>query len=260
VKIPLFQVDAFTSRVFSGNPAAVCPLEDWLDDARLQAIAAENNLSETAFFVPKCEGYELRWFTPAAEVDLCGHATLAAAHVLFTRLGHSGDAITFETRRSGRLTVRRRDGLLEMDFPAWSLEPAEAPDALVRGLGAPPIEVWASDDWLCVYETEEEVRAIRPDPGALASLHRRGVISTAPGADCDFASRCFFPSYGIPEDPVTGSAHCALTPYWSKRLGKKALHARQVSARGGELFCEDRGDRVAIAGRAAPYLEGTITI
>lgn len=260
MRIPLFQVDAFTSRAFSGNPAAVCPLEDWLDDAQLQAIAAENNLSETAFFVRKGAGYELRWFTPASEVDLCGHATLAAAHVLFTRLGHAGDAITFETRRSGRLTVHRRDDLLEMDFPTWTLEPAEAPDALVRGLGARPLEVWASDDWLCVYETEKEIRAVRPDASALASLHRRGVVVTAPGADCDFVSRCFFPSYGIPEDPVTGSAHCALTPYWSKRLGKKALHARQVSARGGELFCEDRGDRVTIAGRAASYLEGTITI
>lgn len=259
MRIPIYQVDAFTSRVFSGNPAAVCPLDDWLDDARLQAIAAENNLSETAYFVRRGGVYELRWFTPVSEVEMCGHATLASAYVLFERRGHPGDAITFETRKRGTLTVRRHGDLFKMDFPAWSLEPMDPPDALLRGLGARPVEVYGTDDWLAVYSTEKEVRALKPDLGALASLHRRGVIVTAPGAASDFVSRCFFPSYGIPEDPVTGSAHCALTPYWSRRLGKKTLHALQVSKRGGELFCEDRGDRVAIAGRVAPYLEGTIT-
>lgn len=260
MRIPIYQIDAFTSRVFSGNPAAVCPLEDWLDDAQLQAIAAENNLSETAFFLRKGDGYELRWFTPVCEVELCGHATLASAYVLFERLGHRGEVITFRTRYSGTLTVRRDGDLLAMDFPAWPLEPGDPPEALLRGLGVTPIETWVSDYYLVALGSEADVRSLRPDVEPLRELHPRCVIITARGGDCDFVSRFFAPSYGIPEDPVTGSAHCALTPYWSKRLGKTKLHALQVSPRGGELFCEDRGERVGIAGRAAAYLEGTITV
>jgi predicted PhzF superfamily epimerase YddE/YHI9 len=257
---PVWVVDAFTAEPFAGNPAAVCLLDRPRDDAWMQRVAAEMRHSETAFLLREGAAWRLRWFTPKVEVDLCGHATLASAYVLFERRGHPGDAITFETRKSGTLVVRRRGDLLEMDFPTWPLEPVDPPPALLRGLGARPLEVLGSEDWLAVYATEKEVRALDPDLGALATLHRRGVIVTAPGTASDFVSRCFYPSYGIPEDPVTGSAHCALTPYWSKRLGKRKLYALQVSRRGGELLCEDRGDRVAIAGRVAAYLEGTITV
>ncbi len=251
-----FQIDAFASRPFQGNPAAVCPLESWLPDALLQAIAEENNLSETAFFVPSTKGYALRWFTPVAEVDLCGHATLASAHVLYEILGHDQPSITFETR-SGDLIVERRGTQLVMDFPACLPRPCSLPDPLAEGLGRRPVEVLAGDDYLAVFETEAEVRAIVPDQALLARLDLRGVCVTAPGLEADFVSRFFAPKLGIPEDPVTGSAHCMLTPYWAGKLGRNILNARQVSRRGGEIgceiVCEPRGDRVQLAGSAGLY-------
>ncbi len=259
MKLPLYQVDAFTSEVFRGNPAAVVPLERWLDDEILQWIAAENNLSETAYFVREPEGFRIRWFTPMVEVALCGHATLASAWVLFSKLEPGRDAVTFASR-SGPLTVTREDGRLVLDFPARPATAWEAPPALAAALGAAPLETLRAMDVLLVFGDEARVRALRPDFGALAKVDTRGVIVTAPGKDADFVSRFFAPRVGVPEDPVTGSAHCTLVPYWAARLGKSALHARQVSARGGELWCELRGDRVRIAGQAAPYLTGTIEV
>lgn len=259
MKLALYQVDAFASKVFAGNPAAVVPLEAWLDDATMQAIATENNLSETAFTVRKSGGFDLRWFTPAAEVDLCGHATLGAAFVLFRTGLATGETIAFNTR-SGRLGVRREQGLLIMDFPVVEQRPIDVPPALVQGLGARPLEVHAGTDLMAVYGSEAEVRALEPDMGVLATLKTRGVIVTSAGATADFCSRFFAPRVGVPEDPVTGSAHCQLTPYWAKRLGKTALTAHQVSARGGELRCTLKGARIEIAGTAVPYLEATVTI
>ena len=253
-----YQVDAFTSRPFSGNPAAVCPLVTWLDDDLLQSIAEENNLSETAFFVPSAKGFRLRWFTPVAEVDLCGHATLAAAHVLFEILGYPDPVVTFETR-SGELHVRRNGKLLEMDFPAQPPMPCSVPEALISGLGATPSEILASEDYFAVFDSEDALLALAPDHAPLCQLDRRGVIVTAPGRDVDFVSRFFVPKLGVPEDPVTGSAHCALTPYWAKRLGKNALAARQVSRRGGDLLCELKDDRVLISGAAVTVMVATLS-
>jgi predicted PhzF superfamily epimerase YddE/YHI9 len=259
MKIRQYQVDAFTSRLFGGNPAAVCPLDQWLEDQTLQAIAAENNLPETAFFVGGKGGYDLRWFTPTVEVPLCGHATLASAFVIFRHLDPSLQAVSFRSK-SGELRVTRSGDLLTLDFPSWTPARCEAPEALVSGLGRPPREVWATEDYLAVYDTEDEVRALAPAMDALARLDRFAVIASAPGRGCDFVSRFFAPRQGIPEDPVTGRAHCTLVPFWARRLGKPRLHALQVSRRGGELFCEDRGDRVAIGGRAVQFLEGTIEV
>jgi len=259
MKIRQYQIDAFAARVFEGNPAAVCPLRRWLDDALLQAIAAENNLSETAFFVPSGAGYALRWFTPASEVDLCGHATLAAAHVLFTHLGHPGPAVSFDTR-SGMLTVTRRGGLLEMDFPARPPVPSAGAETLATALGRQPLEVLRADDYLAVFDSEATVRALTPDFPLLATLDLRGVIVTAPGVSDDFVSRFFAPRLGIPEDPVTGSAHCTLAPYWAGRLGKRRLSARQVSKRGGSVACELRDDRVLLSGAAVTFMEAEITL
>ena len=256
--IPFYQVDAFTSRVFKGNPAGICPLKEWLPDNILQSIAAENNLSETAFFVPDNDYYDLRWFTPVAEVDLCGHATFASAFVLFNELGFSGKVISF-TSESGLLKVTRNDNLLALDFPARPPQQCSAPQDLLSGLVDLPQEILQAEDYLAIYETEQQIRSLKPKMENLAKF-LRGVIVSAPGNDCDFVSRCFFPALGIPEDPVTGSAHCVLTPYWSRRLSKRKLHAKQISARGGELFCMDAGDRTIIAGQAVKYLEGTITI
>jgi PhzF family phenazine biosynthesis protein len=257
MKIPIYQIDAFTSELFHGNPAAVCPLEEWLDDQRLQAIGAENNLSETAFFVKKDAHYELRWFTPLVEVDLCGHATLAAAFVIFTYLDDSLQKVDFSTK-SGMLTVARDGDLLAMDFPARPASPCDAPDDLIKGLGIEPQEVSQSRDYLVVYDSPETIRSLQPDMAKLLNIDGLGVIVTAPGDDVDFVSRFFAPKAGVPEDPVTGSAHCTLIPYWSERLGKKKLRAHQLSRRGGEVFCEDLGDRVKIAGHAVTYLEGVI--
>ena len=260
MRLRIFQIDAFTDAVFGGNPAAVCPLESWLDDATLQAIANENNLSETAFFVPADGAYALRWFTPLAEVDLCGHATLASAHVVFHHVQRDADSVAFETR-SGRLEVTRSGDDLTMDFPALAAHPVESPVDLCAGLGAAPQAVFADMDYLALFETEAQVRAIRPDMTALARLDgRRGVIVTAPGETADFVSRFFSPRLGVPEDPVTGSAHCMLAPFWAERLGKTTFQARQVSARGGTVRCAVAGDRVRLSGRAAQYLEGTIAV
>ena len=260
MEVPIYQVDAFSSRVFSGNPAAICPLEDWLADDVMQSIAAENNLAETAFFLPSGPNrYHLRWFTPACEVELCGHATLASAHVLFHELGESGDRIFFETK-SGEVTVRREGKRLTLNFPSRPPEKVVNPHpAVLSSLGGPePTEILAARDYLLRYRSEDEVRALRPDMQALTEVDRFAVIVTAPGEDCDFVSRFFAPAKGVPEDPVTGSAHCTLVPYWSGQLNKTNLHARQVSARGGELFCELLSDRVEMSGEGALYLRGTI--
>jgi PhzF family phenazine biosynthesis protein len=263
-ELPVYHIDAFTSRIFSGNPAAVCPLEEWIDDRTMAAIAAENNLSETAFFVPGRGSYALRWFAPAGEVKLCGHATLATAFVLFTELGACEERLSFETRHSGTLHVTRDGERLVMDFPAHELKPVQrAPAALIEGLGATPAElhvVTTDDNFFAVFGTEDDVRALTPDFSRLETLHPAGVVATAPGRDSDCASRYFAPSYGIPEDPVTGSIHCGLAPYWAARLGRPRIRARQVSARGGELYCEDRGDRVTIAGHAVKYMQGTLSL
>jgi PhzF family phenazine biosynthesis protein len=259
MKIPVYQIDAFTGSVFGGNPAAVCPLEQWLDDSVMQAIAQENNLSETAFFVQEEEDYRIRWFTPLAEVDLCGHATLASGFVVFNYLDLTIGRVTFQSR-SGPLRVVREEGLLSMDFPSQPPRSCSPPRELLDGLGAEPLEALCSEDYFIVFESERDVRGLFPDMGTLKRLDLRGVIVTAPGDEVDFVSRFFAPALGIDEDPVTGSAHCALTPYWSRRLGKDDLHAYQVSRRGGELFCADRGGRVIISGRAVRYMEGTISI
>ena len=259
-KLRLYHVDAFTAAVFAGNPAAVIPLEGWLPDETLQAIAAENNLAETAFIVGGGGRYEIRWMTPTTEVDLCGHATLASGWVVFNVLEPGGSAVTFDSK-SGPLSVARDGPLLALDFPARPPEPANAAlAALSAALGRPPREVWASRDYMAVYDQEDDVRTLRPDLGRVAALDRFGVIVSAPGREHDFVSRFFAPAQGVPEDPVTGSAHCTLIPYWSRRLGKTRLRAFQASHRGGELVCEDGGDRVRIAGRAARYLEGTIEV
>jgi PhzF family phenazine biosynthesis protein len=259
MKIPLYQIDAFTSHVFRGNPAAVCPLEGWLDDQVMQAIAQENNLSETAFFVKEGEGYHIRWFTPVAEVDLCGHATLASGFVILNYLDPTINEVSFRSR-SGPLSVVREEGLLSMDFPSQPPQSCSPPGGLLDGLGREPLEVSCSEDYFVVFASERDIRGLNPDMGTLKGLDLRGVIVTAAGDKVDFVSRFFAPSLGIDEDPVTGSAHCALTPYWSRRLGKNELHAYQVSRRGGELFCIDRGDRVTISGSAVRYMEGSITI
>jgi PhzF family phenazine biosynthesis protein len=259
VELPIFQVDAFASSVFSGNPAAICPLEQWLPEETMQAIAAENNLAETAYFVGNGGSYHLRWFTPVCEVDLCGHATLGSAYVLFQELNEPGDTVRFETK-SGPLVVRRQGGLLVMDFPSRPPAPVDPHPDLVRALGGGPSEILAARDYLVRYASEDELRRLAPDMEALKRIDRFAFIATAPGNDCDFVSRFFAPAQGIPEDPATGSSHCTLTPYWAKQLDKTALHARQISPRGGELFCKLLGDRVEIAGHAALFLRGRIVV
>jgi PhzF family phenazine biosynthesis protein len=259
VKIRQYQIDAFATRVFEGNPAAVCPLDAWLADTLLQSIAEENNLSETAFFVPSTTGFHLRWFTPVAEVDLCGHATLAAAFVLFEILGHAAENIVFETR-SGDLVVAKQDGLFAMDFPAQPPHPCDVPVALAAGLGKRPIEVLAADDYIAVFETEADIRDIVPDHAELRKLALRGVAVTARGTDSDFVSRFFAPKFGIAEDPVTGSSHCELAPYWQARLGKSVLLARQLSKRGGQVRCEVKGERVTLSGAAVKFMEAEIFV
>jgi len=256
--ILFFVVHSFTDTVFRGNPAGVCPLEEWLDDSVMQRIAAENRLSETAFFVRNGDHFDLRWFTPTIEVDLCGHATLASAYVLFEHLGHEEDVATFQTR-SGELVVWKEGGSLVMDFPSRPGEPIEAPDELITGLGREPTEVYRARDYLAIFETEQEIRDLKPDFSALEKLDCTGVIASAPGSAVDFVSRFFAPLAGIPEDPVTGSAHSTLTPYWGARLGKKQLTACQISQRGGELACTLRDDRVLIAGRAVLYVKGFLS-
>ncbi len=257
--IPFYQIDAFTSRVFAGNPAGVCLLGQWLEDGIMQSIAEENNLSETAFLVNAGGAYELRWFTPKIEVDLCGHATLASAFAIFEFVDPQASKVSFQTR-SGKLSVERKGDLLMMDFPARPPEPLDPEPDLRDMLGIRPSRVLKSRDLFVVCEEEEQVRRLAPDLAGLATLDCLGVIVTARGSHCDFVSRFFAPRAGVPEDPVTGSAHCTLVPYWSKRLGKKQLHALQLSGRGGELFCVDMESRVLIGGRAVTYLSGTIRI
>lgn len=256
----LYQVDAFTGHLFGGNPAAVCILAgEWLANERMQQIAMENNLAETAFLVRQGDEYLIRWFTPAVEVELCGHATLASAWVVFHKLGHPSDEILFLSRFSGTLKVRKKENLLQLDFPSDPPVPAGSPAGLADSLGAMPLECYRSKyDYLLVLGSEDEVSNLRPDFGKLMNVEARGVIVTAPGKEVDFVSRFFGPQVGINEDPVTGSAHTVLTPFWSKRLNKKELTAVQLSARRGRLLCSDRGERTLIAGEARMYLEGTI--
>lgn len=259
MSIPYYQVDAFTSSLFSGNPAGVCLLADWLPDTVLQSIAAEHNLAETAFVVPRGSYFDLRWFTPVLEMDLCGHATLAAAHVLFCHLGRHDSEVRFQTC-SGMLTVVRQDKILTLDFPARPAAVCPPPADLIKGLGCTPIFTAKSRDYLAVLETEQAIRELQPDLAALQQLDCLGIIITAPGQHCDFVSRFFAPRAGVSEDPVTGSAHCTLIPYWAGRLGRSQLRALQVSRRGGELFCEYRGERVGIGGHAITYSSGFLHI
>jgi len=263
--LPLYQIDAFTDQLFAGNPAAVCPLTAWLPAETMQTIAAENNLAETAFFVPR-EGkeaeYEIRWFTPAVEVELCGHATLASAHVLRRHLNFRGEELVFHSK-SGPLRVSQHEsGRLTLDFPSRPPRPLDtAPEGLFAGLGATPRQLLAGPDLVALFDTEEEVRALQPDQALLLQVPYRGIIVTAPGSgEVDFVSRFFGPRVGVPEDPVTGSAHTTLVPYWAERLGKTELRARQVSPRGGDLWCELRQDRVLISGYAVTYLKGEIEV
>jgi PhzF family phenazine biosynthesis protein len=266
MELPIYQVDAFTSTLFRGNPAAVVILQDWPqrgwpDDVLLQSIAAENNLSETAFVVPgpTPDRFGLRWFTPELEIDLCGHATLATAHVLFSEGIASGAIVRFDSK-SGELRVERAGDLLALDFPSRPPHPIPHDPRIAAALGKTPREVLAARDLLVVYDRESDVREMRPDFAALAAHEAFGFIVTAEGDRSDFVSRFFVPRAGINEDPVTGSAHCTLVPYWSRRLGKNRLHALQISERGGELFCEDHGERIRIAGRAVRYMSGRILL
>ena len=258
LSIPVFKVDAFASRPFTGNSAAVCPLRDWLPDHLLQSIAEENNLAATAFLVPDGDsGYGLRWFTPKVEIELCGHATLASAYVILTQFAPSESKVRFKTK-SGELSVTREGDLFSMDFPARPPEACTPDPNLLPALGCQPETILAARDYLVVYSSEDQVRALRPNMELLTKVDRFAVIVTAPGKEADFVSRFFAPAKGIPEDPVTGSAHCTLIPYWAKRLGRSKLRATQVSPRTGQLWCEDRGSRVTIAGKAVRYLEGMI--
>ena len=256
----IYQVDAFTENVFSGNPAAIVPLDEWLDPHILQEIAVENNLSETAFFVKNEDNsYRIRWFTPETEVDLCGHATLASAHVLYEFLNFDGEKVVFESN-SGQLSVQKENNLYWMDFPSNPPKPVPVPKLLPEAIGAIPIYTGINTDLLVLLQDEETVRSVRPDLLILKKMEVRGTIITAPGKDVDFVSRFFAPAVGVPEDPVTGSAHTVLTPFWSKRLKKEKLKARQVSKRGGDLTCIQKGDRVEIGGHAVTYMTGDITI
>lgn len=259
MRIPYFHVDAFAREPFQGNPAGVCLLEGWLSEDLMKRIAQENRHSETAFVVERDGAFHLRWFTPVKEVQLCGHATLAAAFVLFERRGFAGTTLRFETA-SGSLTVEREGPRFVLDLPVRSTEPCEPPEALARALGCLPRKTRRARAFLAVLESEAAVRDLQPDLRAVEELEAAGLIVTAPGTDADFVSRYFAPKLGVPEDPVTGSAHCALVPYWAERLGKTRLEARQLSARGGTLWCELRGDRVRLGGYATGYLSGTIEV
>jgi PhzF family phenazine biosynthesis protein len=259
MEIPLYQIDAFASELFEGNPAAVCPLDKWLPDETMQSIAAENNLSETAFFVPEGNGFHIRWFTPLSEVDLCGHATLAAAYVLFNILGYKNDKIEFDSR-SGVLAVTEDSGWLVMDFPAQPPVPCDIPEEIVKAFNISPVECLKSEDLIVVFERELDIELANPDFELLNKLDLRGVIITAKSTRYDFVARFFAPKYGIPEDPVTGSAYTQLAPYWASKIGSKKFSVKQLSARGGELSCEIVDDRVFISGKAIKYLEGKIKI
>lgn len=259
MKINVYQVDAFANKAFEGNPAAICPLQEWLSEQTLQALAAENNLSETAFFVPEGDGFELRWFTPITEVDLCGHATLAAAYVLFEELGYQGDEVRFNTK-SGMLSVMRDGAALRMDFPAQAPLPFELPTQLVEAFATTPQDCLKFTDIIAVFSSEDAVRNADPDMLLLEQLDCRGIIITAESEEYDFVARWFGPRTGIKEDPVTGSAFTQLVPYWANRLGKNTFRAKQVSERGGEVYCELAGDRVLISGRAVIFMRGVIEL
>ena len=260
MKFPIFQVDAFTNTIFGGNPAAVMPLKQWLPEHTMQNIAMENNLSETAFYVQEHGAIGLRWFTPELEIDLCGHATLATAHVLFSELGFTGNELQFDTR-SGRLSVRKKGDGYIMNFPSDKMNKIDAPAVLFQALGIPPTnQVFKSDDYMIVLDKEEEVASIHPDSTLLKTIEARGIIVTAPGDTVDFVSRFFCPQVGIDEDPVTGSAHTKLAPYWANRLDKNQLHALQISSRQGELRINYLGERVEIEGKAITFLRGEVEI
>ncbi|MEP2773969.1 MAG: PhzF family phenazine biosynthesis protein [Fulvivirga sp.] len=259
-KLPIYQVDAFASKLFTGNPAAVCPLEEWLPDETLQAIAEENNLSETAYFVKNSDHFHIRWFTPNSEVDLCGHATLAAAHVIFNHLGYTEELINFQCR-SGKLMVKKSGESLKMNFPADEIKPLKSFEELSQALGIEVKEAYQGvSDIMVVIESEDMLVKLKPDFRALKQASKRGVIVTAKGDNVDFVSRCFYPAVGIDEDPVTGSAHTTMTPYWAKRLEKNDLVAIQLSSRSGKVHCTLLNDRVELSGQAITYLEGTISI
>lgn len=262
MKLEIFQVDAFTSKPFGGNPAAVVPLTEWLPDETMLKIAGENNLSETAFFVKEGDAYHIRWFTPTIEVNLCGHATLASAHVIFNCLNSEENYIKFHSDRSGELSVAKDGDLMILDFPSYPMSAIEQSDELAQAVGKVPVRMWESQGNMVflLMESESDIRALEPDQSALAKIDFDEVIVMAPGDDSDFVSRMFAPRIGIPEDPVTGAIHCSLIPYWAEQLNKDKLFARQVSERGGELFCELKGDRVRIGGNATLYLKGEIYV
>jgi PhzF family phenazine biosynthesis protein len=258
--IPFYQVDAFTDRLFGGNPAGVCPLQQWLADDVMQQIAMENNLSETAFFIPKDEGFHIRWFTPKVEVNLCGHATLASAHVIFQYLGYNSGQVSFESR-SGILNVRKEGDLLVLDFPANKPQRTGLPSDFVQSLNITPIQCYrGGEDYLLLYKSQQEIEALIPDFGRLEKTDARAVIVTAAGDKVDFVSRFFAPRVGVDEDPVTGSAHTVLIPFWAEKLAKTEMKALQLSKRGGKLFCRLRDDRVDIGGIAVTYLKGEISL
>lgn len=259
MELSLYQIDAFASELFTGNPAAVCPLKKWLPDDLMQSIAAENNLSETAFFIQKGNGFHIRWFTPTSEVDLCGHATLAAAFVIFNILGYDQNIIEFDSK-SGLLKVIKEDDNLILDFPAQPPTPCDIPQEIINALNITPIECLKSEDFIAVLNDESDVQIVEPDFEELKKLGLRGVIITAQSKKYDFVARCFFPGLGIQEDPVTGSAYTQLAPYWASKLGKDLFNVKQLSARGGELICELYKDRVLISGKAVKYMEGKINI
>jgi PhzF family phenazine biosynthesis protein len=262
MKLDIYQIDAFTMNFFGGNPAAICPLDEWLETDLMQKIALENNLSETAFFVKKDDVYEIRWFTPTIEINLCGHATLASAFVIFNQLGEKASVINLHSHRSGNLSVEKRDDVLILDFPNYGINEIEIDSKLCEALGKTPQKTWETQGnmVMCLFENAQDVASLNPEMSALAKIPFDEVIVTAKGTDSDFVSRMFAPRIGIPEDPVTGAIHCSLIPFWADKLGKTELFARQISARGGELFCELKGDRVKIGGNAVLYLKGEIYV
>ncbi len=259
MNISIYQIDAFANKVFEGNPAAVCPLDEWLSDEVMQSIAQENNLSETAFFVKTTAGFHIRWFTPVAEVDLCGHATLAAAYVLFNNLGFKEKTIIFESK-SGILEVTKNNDMLTMNFPSQPPEQCLCPQEITNAFPVTPLECLKAEDYIVVFEDEQDVCNISPDYSELYKLDLRGVIITSASKQYDFVVRFFAPKYGIKEDPVTGSAYTQLVPYWARKLEKIDFHAKQLSKRGGHVYCQYEGDRVSISGKAVEYMRGNITV
>jgi PhzF family phenazine biosynthesis protein len=260
MNIKFYQVDAFTDKIFAGNPAAICPLDYWLPDKMLQDIAMENNLSETAFYVKEADGYRLRWFTPTVEVDLCGHATLATAFVLFNHEGYEGGSITFNSR-SGPLMVSRKGELIALNFPVDKISEVPITKELTEGFNHKPVKALrGKTDYVLVFEDELQITSMMPDMRLVAKVESRGIIITAPGREVDFVSRFFGPQSGVDEDPVTGSAHTSLTPYWAGVLEKTKLEARQLSKRGGSMTCTLLGERVELVGTAKLFMKGTIQV